>query len=120
LKEEETMPLKTKEELLAHYAEKDPKQFFQIDGVADMPPGDIVSVDDDGDAITGGLTHELMGCGHVRVLIPIEAKKADAIRLLRKALAWIERGALEEMREGQEQYEREFRATVGGTGDERL
>jgi hypothetical protein len=75
---------KTKSELLAHYAQKKPKAFFQVDLSAGVP------VTDNGDGIhmTIGQTTELMEGAHVRLLIATDP--VTAVTLLRKAIAEIE------------------------------
>jgi hypothetical protein len=82
-----------KESLLDHYAEREPKRFQQIDGHLDWMPGDSVMPPDyDGDCLTGGFIWELMrGPNGVRILIPDSTSYEAAIRLLRKAIDWLER-----------------------------
>jgi hypothetical protein len=87
-----TMKMKTKDELLAHYAKREPKQFVQYDGWADCE-GDAVldSGDGSGYGMATGITHELMrGSNVVRVLIPPDTAPADAVTLLRRIADWIE------------------------------
>jgi hypothetical protein len=79
-----------KDSLLAKYAEREPKRFVQLD--AHFAPGDeVLGADDDGDALTGGGTFELMHGASVRVLIEPDCDSAIAVRRLRKLAAWLER-----------------------------
>jgi hypothetical protein len=80
-------------ERLAHYASRPPTHFRQIDG--HLHPDAIMGPDADGHSVNGSLTVELMAGADVRVLVPLTTSKADAVTLLRKAIAWIERGAFE-------------------------
>jgi hypothetical protein len=84
--------MKTKAELLSHYARKEPRAFRQFDGFLNCWGDDLLHADDDGDALTGGATWELMNTDvGVRVLIPAGTTSADARRLLRKIIDLIER-----------------------------
>lgn len=91
----------TKEGLLKHYATKEPKQFYQVDGFY-MPEGEdsFMHPDTDGDCIMSGERTELMtATWDVRVLIPESTSKETAIRMLEKIKEWIERtGVLAEHR----------------------
>lgn len=91
---EETSPhMKTKQEKLDHYAEREPREFKQYDGFyfEDKLGDDFTTPDADGDSITFQGTCELMtGPDGVRVLIPMGTEKKDAIRLLKKITKWIE------------------------------
>jgi hypothetical protein len=79
----------TKDDLLEHYARKQPKQFTQIDGFI----GDHVSAPDlDGHSLMSSPTFELMtGNYAVRVLITEGAKKQDVLALIEKIQRWISR-----------------------------
>ncbi len=62
--------MKTKAELLAHYAEKAPHRFFQYDGFGPKSFDDVVRDCGEGFALFSGDTYELMSGGPgVRVLI---------------------------------------------------
>jgi len=66
-----------KADLLAHYAQREPKAFYQIDGFAHG--------DDAGDEIWTTLTYELMtGIPSVRILVTAGTSEADVLRILRK------------------------------------
>jgi hypothetical protein len=83
----------TTAELLSHYAKKEPRAFRQFDGFLDCWGDDVMHADDDGDALMGRATWELMNTEvGIRVLVPIGTTSADALRLLRKIINWIERG----------------------------
>jgi hypothetical protein len=82
---------KSKAELLAHYADKDPRVFHQFDGWCSGD--DVVGCDEDGHGLTAQTTWELMGGGNVRVLIPVNTTPTLAVTLLRKIAGWIERDA---------------------------
>ena len=76
--------LKTKKEMLDHYAKKEPMLFEQYDGFKNAGD-DVIHPDYDGDSLTVGDTCELMsGYPEVRVLIPPKTKAEDAVRLLLK------------------------------------
>ena len=78
--------LKSKGECFAHYAEREPTGFFQLDGFLDSD--DFMGRDEDGDALSAGGTTELMsGVADVRVLVRTD-DHAQAVRLLEKLLAW--------------------------------
>ena len=81
--------MKTKAELLAHYAQKFPNTFCQIDAFETIH-GDMLA-DEDGDAMFQTFTDELMNGAAVRVLIPEGSSAKAAARLLRKITRWIER-----------------------------
>jgi hypothetical protein len=81
----------TKGELIEHYCKKEPTEFYQFDG-AYLGEGDFFQrVDADGDWIGATRTWELMHGHPVRVLIHTETTPEEAVRLLRKTAAWIER-----------------------------
>ena len=87
--------LKTKKEMLDHYAEKEPMLFKQYDGFYDENKrwDDITPPDYDGDNITSQKTCELMsGSPEVRVLISPQTKRKDTIRLLLKIVLCLESG----------------------------
>jgi hypothetical protein len=96
--------MSSKVDLLAHYADREPCEFVQIDcwrygkegvvrgvGITDT----LGATDDDGDCLNGGVVTELMSGSDVRILIPPRISSADAIALLRKAIAWIERDGIQ-------------------------
>ena len=64
------------------------EQFFM--DVDQLPAGVI-----DGGGLFCGRTYELMYGATVRILIPAGTCKEDAVRLLKKLTAWIERSSLE-------------------------
>lgn len=67
------MKSKSKEQLLEHYACKEPTPFIQFDGFDMGPDSDdcVMHADDDGHCIMSCETYELMmSCPTVRVLIP--------------------------------------------------
>ncbi len=81
-----------KSQRLAHYLEREPVLFHQIDGF--NPPSCPVpdTYDDDGDELFCGHTYELMSGGPaVRVLITDGTDREVAVRLLRKMVDWLER-----------------------------
>ncbi len=84
-----------KAELLKHYSTREPQAFTQYDGWTRVEPGDpIVDPDEDGDFFSSSETWELMyGAAPfgVRVLITKGTETTDAVRALRKIVAWIER-----------------------------
>ena len=76
--------LETKEELLEHYAKKEPNLFLQIDGYSKGERSDEQK-DKDGNAISIRDTYELMdSCPDVRVLISHKAEKKEIIFLQNK------------------------------------
>lgn len=61
---------KTTQDLLNHYAEREPRDFVQYDAWYEPEGGDYVMVPDaEGDILMLGLTTELMQGAHVRVLV---------------------------------------------------
>lgn len=80
--------LKTK--LLEKYSQKEPQQFIQIDGFAEMPAWNVVQPDADGHIMMAGITYDLMNCAEVRVLIHPEVPKETALAFLKKMAAWME------------------------------
>ncbi|CAN5459994.1 hypothetical protein BH20ACI3_BH20ACI3_41880 [soil metagenome] len=69
----------TRDELLARYARREPVAFVQIDGFSGVPLEDVMTPDQEGDAVMLGETFELMsGVYAVRVLVTYFV----AIRLL--------------------------------------
>lgn len=81
----------TQEDLLKHYANRDPRRFIQFDCFCNVEPGDpIIVPDNDGDSEFILETYELMsGEPTVRILILPGTTKKDAIRVLRKTAARI-------------------------------
>lgn len=77
---------KIKDLNLAHYSEKEPKEFLQIDGW-NLPDGgdDVMIPNKDGDVLTEQRTIELMKGAYVRVMIPADedVNPHTAARLLR-------------------------------------
>ncbi len=75
---------------LAHYAQREPKHFLQLD-CAYMPEGgdSIMRPDEDGDCMTAGGTVELMYGATVRVLIPHDTDPVIAVRQLKKLAKWL-------------------------------
>ena len=74
------------------------RDFIQIDGWADMEPGDYVMVpDDDGDVLMSVRHWEPQRSGTtVRIHIDATAQRDDVLRIIRKQLAWFEEcGALQ-------------------------
>jgi len=86
----------SKETLLRHYANphKKVQRFFQLDCFIDQPEyDDVMKPDEDGDCLMGGVTNELRTCGEelaVRIQIHEKTDPKTAIRLLKKALSWLE------------------------------
>jgi hypothetical protein len=75
----------TKDQLLQHYAKRQPKRFTQIDGFTEVQPFDVLAGDKNELAITSGETFELMsGAYAVRVLIPEGTEKVEVLALLDK------------------------------------
>ena len=81
-----------RDRLLKHYAERKPTKFYQLDGFCDVDGdgGDIPPVDEEGDCITGGKTHELMRGADVRVLVKAGTNPKAAVRLMKKLSSWLE------------------------------
>jgi hypothetical protein len=82
----------SKASLLAKYAEREPKQFVQMDAhyLPDGPSGALTEPDAEGDALTACETYELMRGAPVRVLIEPDCEPALAVRRLRKLADWLE------------------------------
>ena len=82
-----------KGELLAKYCERAPTAFLQFDGffpgIGNYDP--IVTPDSEGDCLFGGDTWELMHGADVRVLIKHPLGRTDALRILSKITAWVNR-----------------------------
>jgi hypothetical protein len=81
-----------KEELLKHYAKKEPKTFYEYDGFIGFQSGsdDVITVDEDGDFLSGGTTQELFsGAYAMRLLIRPGTEKSVVLRLLGKMADWI-------------------------------
>lgn len=87
---EETLPRRqrrTKEQLLADYAQKDVQTFLQIDGFHGIGPDAVFTPDGDGDTIFSGVREDLRTSpAHlaVRVQIHADADRADVVRLWAK------------------------------------
>lgn len=84
-----------KQELLKHYAQKEPVEFIQFDAFdASGDDDSIVVPDEDGDCLFYGERFELMSGGwDVRVLLTRERiEKEKTIRMLKKIIDWIETG----------------------------
>ena len=83
---------KTKQEILEHYAEREPKSFVQFDGwYGDKWKGDpIVATDDDGRSMVRGCTTELMYGADVRLLVAPDSDPKEIVALLRQTVEWIE------------------------------
>lgn len=80
-------PDSAKQRLLKHYAEREPKTFYQLDGFTKVEEDYVFSPDDDGDSVLTSVTEELMtGNSVLRVLITEGATKEEAVRLLKKIL----------------------------------
>jgi hypothetical protein len=75
------------------------RDFIQIDGWANIEPGDPIMVpDDDGDVLMSGRTREPQSSGTtVRIYIADGADRDDVLRIIRKQLDWFERGLCLEM-----------------------
>jgi len=83
---------KTTDELLKHYAAgREPKKFFQIDGWYSLKGDGVVTTDENGHAMTGSVTFELMHGADVRILIDPSTPPSEAAALLRKAANWLDR-----------------------------
>lgn len=81
-----------KAELLRHYATKEPRHFYQIDGFYPSTGALDDLQDPDGDELIGQHTFELMnGASAVRVLATPGADPGVVARILRKAADGIER-----------------------------
>lgn len=75
----------TQEELLRKYAEREPKYFTQYDGFKLAGADYVMQPDREGHSLTWSETYELMSSPiEVRVLIPAQTTKHDAVSLLRK------------------------------------
>ena len=81
-----------KGDLLEHYAGREPTQFVQYDGFAEVQEvTGIFNPDKDGDTLFNGDTWELMHGAGVRLLIDPELGRADILRLLAKISKRIKR-----------------------------
>ena len=83
--------MKTKEDLLAHYARREPKAFTQIDVHMPDPDNAAMPPDADGDWMSIKDTEELMQGAYVRALVVEGADPKAVARHLRKMAAWVER-----------------------------
>jgi hypothetical protein len=87
---EETSPRRqrrTKEQLLADYAQNDAQIFLQIDGFHGIGPDAVFTPDEDGDTIFSGVREDLRASPAqlvVRVQIHADADRADVVRLWAK------------------------------------
>jgi hypothetical protein len=90
-----TLELNRREALLAHYATREPTDWTQFD-LKHFPGGDGLAVDDEnGDIAYSTTTSELWtGVYPVRIHIRRGFDKDAAVRLLHKAISWIEAGGL--------------------------
>ncbi|HYE76136.1 MAG TPA: hypothetical protein VEF04_22515 [Blastocatellia bacterium] len=81
----ETRKEPTKEEVLKKYSERELRYFTHYDGFKLAAPNYALQTDAEGHAITSGETYELMSSPvEVRVLIPAQTSRHDAVSLLRK------------------------------------
>jgi hypothetical protein len=84
-----------KARLLLDAAEKDVHQFLQIDGFMDMWGDDVTRPDSDGDCISSLEVDELRRLHDVvRIQIPIDCKRQDALRILRKMVQALEESTM--------------------------
>jgi hypothetical protein len=82
----------TKEELLRHYAEKEPHRFIQYDGFYDVSPEEVLPSDEFGLAVILGETYELMsGAYGVRVLVEPDTPRETVLALLSRISAVIKK-----------------------------
>jgi hypothetical protein len=88
-----------KERLLARYRESEPHVYLQLDGIHSAPCYDVeLHHDNDLDALSGGWT-----CGLQQDEVPVRIEilegvpKKDAVRLLRKLVAWLDRDGAESL-----------------------
>jgi hypothetical protein len=80
-------------EKLAHYAQRKPSHFLQLDGFY-LPNGgdDFMQPDEDGDCLHGSGTVELMtGTPSVRVLVTFGTDRHVAVRQLKKLAKWLKK-----------------------------
>ncbi len=79
-------------ECLAHYAQREPKHFVQLD-CRYMPDDgdDVMHMDENGDCATVSNTVELMRGATVRVLIPHDTDPVIAARQLKRLAKWLNR-----------------------------
>jgi hypothetical protein len=103
---------KTKDELLAHYATKEPKRFIQFDGF-DWP-GDQLADPKTGLAVLRGETWELMCGADVRVLIDPGADHVRVCQMLRNVLDDIAHTGVELKEPDWPLPENEYRCSVAG------
>ena len=90
--EEREQNTEAKFEKLAAYAVKPLSEYVQYDGFIATEADCVFLPDDDGDCLFKVGTEELMnGNVGVRLLVLPGTKKADAIRVIKKILKWIER-----------------------------
>jgi len=85
----------TKDQLLQHYSRKQPQKFTQLDGFTEVRHDDVMRGDENGHALMGGETYELMsGAYAVRLLVTEGAEKHDVLALLEKMRRWIARDGI--------------------------
>jgi hypothetical protein len=82
---------RTKAELLAHYATREPKHFYQFDNWLEKHHDDAI----EGPMSVVGGTWELMRGSDVRVLIPDGVTSTEAVAMLRQIIDWIERNGVD-------------------------
>lgn len=79
-----------KQELLSHYAARDPQSFFQFDAFTDVIEDCVMRPDPEGDCVMSGVTQELMtGVYAARVLITPGTSPEKAGALLHKIAHYI-------------------------------
>jgi hypothetical protein len=82
----------TKEDLLSHYATREPTHFKQFDCFCHVEPGDSIIVPDaDGDSLFRLDTAELMYGSTVRVFVKPNESASDVVRALTKISAFIKK-----------------------------
>ncbi len=82
----------TKDQLLQHYARRQPQRFTQLDGFTGVTFDDVMHPDEEGHALMCGETYELMGGIYaVRLLVTAGTQKHDVLALLDKMRRWIAR-----------------------------
>ena len=88
-----------KQELLKHYATREPAPFYQMDTFLDSKGDCVINGDADGNGITARVTFELMQGPSVRVLVSPKTSEEDALRLLKKVRADIKKNGFAWFRE---------------------
>ncbi len=79
-------------QLLADAATKPILEVWQYDGFVKQTPDDIIKPDVDGDWLSSSDSEELRKSDGVRISIPKSISLADACRVIKKLVAWIESG----------------------------